>query len=106
MQYELTFLLNEEAELKNIKDLIEAQKGKVLIEEKWGKKTLCYLIKKLSEANFYNWTIEIEEKNVQELRKKLNFNEKMIRYLLLQKEMSNVKVQMSKPKLKSKNLDK
>jgi len=106
MQYELTFLLNDEEELKNIKTLIESFSGKILKEEKWGRKSLAYPIKKNETANFYNWMLEVEKKNIQELRKKLNFNDKLIRYLLLQKEMSNVKTQISKPQLKSENLDK
>jgi hypothetical protein len=46
MKYELILLLNQEAELKNIKDLILALKGKVEKEEKWGEKTLAYKIGK------------------------------------------------------------
>lgn len=83
MKYELIFLLNEESELATIKKLIESHSGKVLEEQLWGKKTLAYPIKKLRSANFYSWKFEIDEKNVTELRKKLNFNEKLIRYLLL-----------------------
>lgn len=86
MNYELTFLLNVEEELIKIKELIESLSGKIISEEKWGKKTLSYPIKKNTSANFYNWVVEIDKKNVQEFRKKLNFNEKLIRYLLLQKE--------------------
>lgn len=82
-QYDLTFLLNEESELENIKKLIESLSGKILEEEKWGKKTLAYPIKKNTTAEFYFWKFEMEQKNVNELRKKLNFNEKLLRYLLL-----------------------
>lgn len=83
MKYELIFLLNEESELGVIKKLIESHSGKILEEQSWGKKTLAYPIKKLRSSNFYSWKFEIDEKNVTELRKKLNFNEKLIRYLLL-----------------------
>ena len=83
MTYELTFLLNEETEIVNIKALIESIKGKIVKEEKWGERTLSYPIKKNHVATFYNYLIEIEKKQVNELKKKLNFNEKLIRYLLL-----------------------
>lgn len=83
MNYELTFLLNEESELGSIKKLIESLSGKILEEEAWGNKTLAYPIKKLKTANFYKWKIDIDGKNISELSKKLNFNEKLIRYLLL-----------------------
>lgn len=81
--YGLTLLLNEESELEAIKKLVESFSGKILKEEKWGKKTLAYPIKKTRTAEFYHWTLELDKKNVTELRKKLNFNEKLLRYLLL-----------------------
>ncbi len=86
MKYELTFLTKEETELKNIKELIESLKGKVIKEEKWGEKTLSYSIKKNHTALFYNFQLEIDKKNIAELKKKLNFNDKILRYLLLVKE--------------------
>jgi small subunit ribosomal protein S6 len=82
-QYELTFLLNEEAELKTIKELITGLEGTVTKEEKWGEKQLSYPIKGLSKAHFYNWSLEMPKTKVMELRKKLNYNEKLIRHLLL-----------------------
>ncbi len=84
--YDLTFLLNEESECETIKKLVESLSGKILEEEKWGKKSLAYPIKKTRTAEFYNWKFEMDTKNVTELRKKLNFNEKLLRYLLLIKE--------------------
>ncbi len=83
MVYELTFLLNEEEEIKNLKSLVDSLKGKITKEEKWGKKTLSYPIKKNTAAEFYNWTIEMSPKDVKELKRKLGFNEKLIRFLLL-----------------------
>ncbi len=83
MKYELTFLVNEKEELKNIKDLITAQKGKIVKEEDWGEKTLSFAIKNNGKAHFYNYVLEMEKSQVLELKKKLNFNEKLLRYLLL-----------------------
>ena len=85
-QYELTFLLNEEAELKTLKDLVSSLKGKIVKEEKWGEKKLAYPIKKSHSAVFYNWEIDMDVSTIEEFKKKLNFNEKLIRYLLLTKE--------------------
>ncbi len=85
-KYDFTFLLNEEAELKIIKDLITSLKGKVTKEDNWGKKTLSFPIKKTKIANFYNWQIEMETRTMKELKKKLDYNEKLIRYLLLVQE--------------------
>lgn len=82
-KYDFTFLLNEEEQLKIIKDLITSLKGKLTKEDNWGKKILVYPIKKNHTANFYNWTIELEKNQMKEFKKKLNFNEKIIRYLIL-----------------------
>ncbi|PIP63285.1 30S ribosomal protein S6 [Candidatus Roizmanbacteria bacterium CG_4_9_14_3_um_filter_33_18] len=86
MKYELTFLVKEEIEAKNVKELIESCKGKVTKEDKWGEKTLAYTIKKNHTALFYNFQIEIDKKSVLELKNKLNLNEKILRYLLLVRE--------------------
>ncbi|MDO8741816.1 MAG: 30S ribosomal protein S6 [Candidatus Roizmanbacteria bacterium] len=86
MKYELTFLTKEETELKNIVELIKSFKGKVTKEEKWGEKTLAYSIRKNHTALFFNFQIEIDKKNVLELKNKLNSSEKILRYLLLVRE--------------------
>ncbi len=86
MLYEFTFLLPEEAEAKTIQELIHSQKGKIQNEEAWGKKILAYPIKKhgrQTAAFYYHWLLDLEQNQITELKKKLNFNEKLIRYLLL-----------------------
>lgn len=83
MKYELTLLLPEEAEIKEIKELVTSLKGKVEKEEKWGKRSLVYPIKKNTSAYYFCFSLEIDQRNISELKKKLNFNEKLIRYLLL-----------------------
>jgi small subunit ribosomal protein S6 len=83
MMYEFTFLLNEEKELPVIKELITSVGGSVTEEQTWGKKSLIYPIKKHYSAVFYNWKIKMDKKQMAELNKKLNYNEKIIRHLLL-----------------------
>jgi len=82
-KYELTFLLNEESELKILKELVSSLDCKIVKEEKWGEKTLAYPIKKLLKAVYYQWHLEMPKTNAMELRKRLQYNEKLIRYLLL-----------------------
>ena len=86
MKYELTFLLNDKEEVKNLKDIITSQGGKIEKEEDWGEKVLSYSIKNNPKAHFYNYVLNIDKNKVAELRKKLNFNEKLLRYLLLVQE--------------------
>jgi len=82
-KYELTFLLKEETELKNIQEAISSLNGKILTQEDWGVKTLAYPIKKNTSIHFYSWNFEMDKDKLGDLKKKLNFNEKIIRYLLL-----------------------
>ncbi len=82
-KYELTLLLPEEAEIKSLKDIVNSLKGKIVKEENWGKKSLVYPIKKNSSAYFFHLLFNIDQNNITELKNKLNFNEKLIRYLLL-----------------------
>jgi small subunit ribosomal protein S6 len=82
-KYDLTFLLNEESELKTLKELVASLDCKIVKEEKWGEKTLAYPIKGLLKAVYYQWHLEMPKTNAMELRKRLQFNEKLIRYLLL-----------------------
>lgn len=82
-EYELTFLLNDEEEIKTIASLLKSLEGKIVEEKKWGKMQFAYPIKKLESANYYTWIINMDKKNVPEFKKKLNFNEKLIRHLIL-----------------------
>lgn len=86
MKYEITFLVKEDAEAKNMKALIESYKGKVTLEAKWGEKTLAYSIKKNHTALFYNFQFEVEKKDILAFKNKLNLNDKLLRYLLLVRE--------------------
>lgn len=85
-QYELVLLLDEEEEIKNIKELLKSLSGKLLEEKPWGKKTLSYAIKKNTSAYFYEWKAELEQKKISEFKRKLSFNDKILRYLLLNQE--------------------
>jgi len=85
-KYELTFLLPEEAEAETIKTLIESLQGKISEEQKWGKRLLAYPIDKQMNGYYCTWFIEMEAKAMAELKKKLSFNEKLLRYLLLKVE--------------------
>ncbi len=85
-QYEFVFLLADEEELKNIKEMVNSTSGKLLEEKKWGKKTLAYPIKKNASLNFFEWLLEMDAGSLADFKKKLNFNEKIVRYLLLKSE--------------------
>lgn len=83
MKYELIILLDKEEKLKTIKDLLDQLKIKIINEENWGQKTLAYPIKKSHRAYYYDFILEINEKTTSQLRQKLNFNNKILRFLFL-----------------------
>lgn len=85
-QYEITFLLVEEEELANIKKLFDSFKAIITSETAWGKKTLAYPINKNLAAYYFNCKFDIVPNSVVELKRKLNFDEKLLRYLLLKSE--------------------
>lgn len=84
--YELTFLLNDEGELKSLESLVESVEGKVVNKQKWGSKELAYPIKKQSTALYYTWELDVAPQKLKELKQKLNYSEKLLRYLLLKME--------------------
>lgn len=84
--YDFVFLVNQEEELKNLKALITSLTGSVDVEKAHGKKALSYPIKKQMEASFYQWRVSMPKERVTEFKKKLGFNEVLLRYLLLEQE--------------------
>jgi small subunit ribosomal protein S6 len=81
--YEFTFLLENETYEEDIKKIIQELKGEIKDETKWGKRTLSYPIDKKSSAYYFTHKIEFEPKSLSEFKKKLNFSDKIMRYLIL-----------------------
>lgn len=84
--YELTFLVNDAADAKEIKSTLESYSGKILEEKEWGKRALAYPIGKIEAAEYYTYRVQIDPSQIEEFKQKMNFNEKIIRYLLLKEE--------------------
>jgi small subunit ribosomal protein S6 len=87
VDYELVVLLPTEEEGEKVKAIIKENQGKIEKEERLGEKKLAYKIKKFRQAFYYLYHLTFtDKKNVIKLQKSLNFNENIIRYLLLVKE--------------------
>jgi len=84
--YELVILLEKEEEIKLIEEIINQNGGKIEKKEKWGERLLAYPIKKKNKAIYFIIDFFINKKDVLTLKRKLDFNEKIIRYLLLVKK--------------------
>ncbi len=92
--YELTFLLlptllDKEVEKiqKDISELIESQKGKIVDYQNWGRKKLAYFIKRdgvsLKEAIYQHFVFELNSKKIDEFKKKVIFDKDIIRSLVV-----------------------
>lgn len=85
--YELTILLPTKEELSTVKKIIADNGGIIKEEKSWGERKLAYKIKKFISAYYYHLEFNLKEKKVlSKLKKQLNFNENIIRYLLLVKQ--------------------
>jgi small subunit ribosomal protein S6 len=82
-QYELTLLLSKKEDIDTVKKILTDAKASVIKEEAWGEKTLAYPVKKHRTAFFFNLLLKVNSKDLLELKRKLNFEEKILRYLLL-----------------------
>lgn len=87
--YELVFILTPELEgqgqkeINKLEELITSLKGKVKKKEVWGKKTLAYPIKKLKEGIYVKFDLSFPPENIKEWENKIKLEEKIIRYLLI-----------------------
>jgi small subunit ribosomal protein S6 len=95
--YELTFLVlptlidNELEKIKKeLTDLITKHKGKVSDYQSWGKKRLAYFLKRngvsLKEANYQHIVFEMNTKEINDLKKDIEFNKDVIRSLIVVKD--------------------
>jgi small subunit ribosomal protein S6 len=107
--YELTFLLSPEIEEKNLKEF--QQKIKNLIEKIGGvlisslspiKRTLFYSIKKKTEAFLGVCEFQMEPKALEDLKKNLEKESEILRFLILVKKPSKKVEVLKRPKEKVK----
>ena len=82
-QYDFIFLMEDEKDQKDLRELISSLSGKIIDEKAHGLKRLTYEIKKHKTANLFEWIIQLDLDKISEFKKKLGFNEKVVRYLIL-----------------------
>jgi small subunit ribosomal protein S6 len=92
-QYETVFLISpnleeEETEkvISQISDIISKKKGKLIQEDRWGKKKLAYPIKKFDEAFYVFFHYEGDSNIPFELEKRFKQTEAILRFLTVKKE--------------------
>ena len=67
----------------NLKKILTTTKAKLVKEEDWGVKKMAYPIKKTDLGQYLFWYIEIDKAKIKELHRLLNFETKLLRYMLL-----------------------
>ena len=92
-KYELTIVIaggTAPAKKKSIQGKVEkvvkGLKGKIGKVADWGEIGLEYPIEDNSSGNFLHFPIELDPAQAKEISKKLNFEEEIIRYLLVRRE--------------------
>lgn len=92
-KYELMTIINADLKedgakkvLTNVKAVIEDLKGTVGKVESWGKKKFAYKIKHLTQGYYDLVMFEAEPAVLAELKKRLNYFDGLVRYLITAKE--------------------
>ena len=72
-----------EQEEKDFKDQLSKIEGSVINNEDWGLRDLSYNIKSNKKAFYKFYQIEMSGNKLEDLKKTLNQNEKLLRYLFI-----------------------
>ena len=75
-----------EKEEKNITDNIESSDGKIISIENWGLRDLCYNINNYKKAFYKFYQIEVSGLSIENLKKIMTQNEKILRHLFIRVE--------------------
>lgn len=95
--YEMTVLLQKEEDLKEVHKLLKEHNGNITEEQRWGKRDLAYPIQKHTAAYYITLWIEIDQSQVLPLRQKMNFQEKILRFLLLKVDPKSISKKQKEP---------
>ncbi len=88
--YELMLILPGSLEVEErtnfsqkIKKILTTVKARLIKEEELGVRRLLYPVKRESAGYYFLLTVAIDKKEIKELRRLLNFETKLLRYMLL-----------------------
>jgi len=92
-QYETAFLISpklseeETAEIiSRMADIVSQKKGKIVKEDRWGKRKLAYPIKRFDEAFYVFFLYESDPSVPFELERRFKQTEAILRFLTVKKE--------------------
>ncbi len=85
-KYDLTVIVAKVEVGEKIEKIVTAVGGKAGRMIELGKKQLAYPIKKLTEAIFLSWTVDLDPTAVLQLQHKLTVDKDVVRHLLIRVE--------------------
>jgi len=86
MQYEITFIVLDEAKQKLVKDVLDHAKAKVLLENLMGRKNMVYPIKKAHAGFYFNYYFEVDPANIAQINKNLQTEREILRFLIIKND--------------------
>ncbi|MBR3204717.1 30S ribosomal protein S6 [Candidatus Saccharibacteria bacterium] len=101
-QYELTLLIHPDLEINTdsvvnkVKELIDANGGKIVKENNEGKKRLAYTIKGQDYAVYYYFEVELGSEAPAKISSVLNITDGVLRYLLVAVDERRLKIEAKK----------
>ncbi len=84
--YEITYLVESAEKNKEVREVIAQAGANYKETQDWGERALSYRIAKHTQAFYYTGIIKTIPANIAEIKKKLNYNEAAIRYVILKIE--------------------
>ncbi len=86
-----------EEQIRQMIDLISSMKGKLLREERWGKRKLAYPIKKFTDGYYLFLDYEAEPEVAAELERRFRQSDLILRYMTVRKGITSP-LRKKKPK--------
>lgn len=91
-KYEIMFIvfsaLTEEertAAITSVEETLKLEGADNIVTEKWGEKKLAYPIKKKETGFYVLTTFDMDGTKLFDVEKKLNINEKLMRYIIVKR---------------------
>lgn len=88
MDYELTFITgsDDKTNLSAVEQAVAEHEGAVGEKNTLGKRDFAYPISRLNAGYYHIWKLKIGGERIDSFKKKLNLENKIIRYLLLKQQ--------------------
>lgn len=89
--YEITLIVDPKDKkrltgiIAGIEKSLEKAKGKIVKSKEWGVKDLVYPIRKLQKGLFAYLEVQASSENIQQIKKSLQIEDNLLRYLVVKK---------------------